>query len=577
MNFSDKQNGDAAGRYLAMLGGLIMACATMANEHASPHTVFHSEWFAAFGSLLVGYALLGQTSVRIRLGSFALVATLLLFASLLHATGVGANSGAPLYLALFLLCYGIGQQREPVALGPWIAKGMLLCALLQSLASVAQLAGWSLGGLIMPKIYQQAFGNIGQANHYTDLIFLGLASLCYLRVVYALGFAVFAGLAAWLCLSGAASASRGAWLYTAAFLVLGIWGLWRSRELAVRRGALALLVVAGLSILAQLLVSYGNLLAVFGITSSLARASDAGSNGQRLYDWHAAWLAIQASPWWGEGPGSFYKLSVDAMAKTGPTPFAKFAEHAHNLPLQLGAEYGVPVALIAVVGMLGWYLKHLLRKPSPLSLWVLSCVAVTGLHSLVEYPLWYTYFLIPMALCIGALDAQDETLPTLRLPRRLGQIACIVGLGTLSWTMVDWMAVRTAYLVLRDVEPEVTADASAEALAALAPVSRLSLFAPVAESLRVQAWRAESGQAEAIAARCERVWPYKPGWYMMMRCGEAYAISGYRAALDRLLMAACEGFPKHHAPLRAWAVKFDAKNLAPVKIAERACLQNTPP
>jgi hypothetical protein len=42
-------------------------------------------------------------------------------------------------------------------------------------------------------------------------------------------------------------------------------------------------------------------------------------------------------------------------------------------------------------------------------------------------------------------------------------------------------------------------------------------------------------------------------------------------------MAACEGFPKHHAPLRAWAVKFDAKNLAPVKIAERACLQNTPP
>jgi O-antigen ligase len=317
VNFSDKQNGDAAGRYLAMLGGLIMACATMANEHASPHTVFHSEWFAAFGSLLVGYALLGQTSVRIRLGSFALVATLLLFASLLHATGVGANSGAPLYLALFLLCYGIGQQREPVALGPWIAKGMLLCALLQSLASVAQLAGWSLGGLIMPKIYQQAFGNIGQANHYTDLIFLGLASLCYLRVVYALGFAVFAGLAAWLCLSGAASASRGAWLYTAAFLVLGIWGLWRSRELAVRRGALALLVVAGLSILAQLLVSYGDLLAVFGITSSLARASDAGSNGQRLYDWHAAWLAIQASPWWGEGPGSFYKLSIDAMAKTG--------------------------------------------------------------------------------------------------------------------------------------------------------------------------------------------------------------------------------------------------------------------
>ncbi|MBK9219842.1 MAG: hypothetical protein IPL70_16465 [Uliginosibacterium sp.] len=40
-------------------------------------------------------------------------------------------------------------------------------------------------------------------------------------------------------------------------------------------------------------------------------------------------------------------------------------------------------------------------------------------------------------------------------------------------------------------------------------------------------------------------------------------------------MAACEGFPKHHAPLRAWALKFDAKNLAPIKISERACLLRT--
>ena len=83
-------------RYVALLGGLIVACATMANVHTSPHTVFHSEWFAAFGSLLAGYVLLGQSAGRFRLGSFALVATLLLFASLLHATGVGANSGAPL-------------------------------------------------------------------------------------------------------------------------------------------------------------------------------------------------------------------------------------------------------------------------------------------------------------------------------------------------------------------------------------------------------------------------------------------------------------------------------------------------
>lgn len=568
-HFGARNQGQLAAIF-ALLGWLIVSCATMANVHTSPHTVFQAEWFAAFGCLLAGYALWSQASSATRLGCVALSATLLLGVCLLRPTGNG--SGYVFYLLLFLLCYGIGQRQENTRLAAWMAGGLLLCAVLQSLAGVAQLTGWNIERLVMQKIYRQAFGNIGQANHYTDLIFLGLASLCYLRTVQRLPLAVFVCLAAWLCLSGAASASRGAWLYTGAFIVLGSWGLWRSNDPAVRRGALGLLVTAALSVVAQILVSYGDILSVFGVTSSLARASDAGSNGQRLYDWHAAWLAIQAKPWWGEGPATFYKLSIDAMAKTGPTPFSKFAEHAHNLPLQLAAEFGVPVAILVVGSMLYWYLKHLLRKPSTLSLWALSCVAVTGLHSMVEYPLWYVYFLAPMGLCIGALDAQDETLPSLRLSRGFGQIVCVIGVAVLSWNMADWMAVRSAYLSLNEVEPEVSADASAEALATLESVSSLSMFAPIAESLRLQAWRPESGGAEAIAERCERTWPYKPGWYMMMRCGEAYAISGYRAALDRLLMAACEGFPKHHAPLQAWATKFDARNLASIKISGRVCL-----
>jgi len=424
----------------------------------------------------------------------------------------------------------------------------------------------------MQKIYQQAFGNIGQANHYTDLVFLGLASLCYLRPVRAYPLAVFVGLAAWLCLAAAASASRGAWLYTGAFFVLGVWGVWRAEDERVRSCAKGFLVVAGLSVIAQLLVSYGDLLSAFGVTSSIARASDAGSNGQRLYDWQAAWLAIQAKPWWGEGAGTFYKLSIDAMAKTGPTPFSKFAEHAHNLPLQLAAEFGVPVAVLVVGGMMYWYCKHLFRAPSVLSLWVLACVAVTGLHSMVEYPLWYTYFLIPMGLCIGSLDGQDRSLPVLRLPRWFGQVVGVLGLCVMGWIMADWIAVRSAYVTLNEVEPEVTAQASADATKSLEWVNRFSVFAAIAEGLRLQAWRPESGGAEEVAMRCERTWPYKPGWYMMMRCGEAYAISGYRAALDRLAMAACEGFPKHHQPLQDWANRFDAKGLASVKIAGRACM-----
>ena len=60
-----------------------------------------------------------------------------------------------------------------------------------------------------------------------------------------------------------------------------MWSLWRG-DAPARRAGRALLVVVACSVVAQLLVAYGNILDVFGVTSSLERAGDAGSNGLRL-------------------------------------------------------------------------------------------------------------------------------------------------------------------------------------------------------------------------------------------------------------------------------------------------------
>jgi len=567
-----------ASRLYAMVLAFGLLFSSLLNFHQNPHTVFQSEWLMLFAVVV---AAILRVCVRVeegvvRLGALPLVASLLLMLCLVRMP-IASGMGYPLYLLLLLAVYCFGQQIGRDEAGNWIAGGLLLCAVFQSLAGLAQLEDWTLGGMVMQKLYLQAFGNIGQANHYTDLIFLGLASLCHLygvmgvRAVLRLA---FLALAAWLCLAGAASASRGAWLYTLAFLVLGIWGVWRARDAQVRAVAVALLAVAGLSVLAQILVSYCDLLSAFDVTSSIARASDAGSNGQRLYDWQAAWLAIQSKPWWGEGPASFYKLSIDAMPQTGPTGFSKFAEHAHNLPLQIAAEFGVPAAILSIGGMMAWYGRHLFRAPSVMSLWVLACIAVLGLHSMVEYPLWYTYFLVPMGLCCGMLDWQDRDLPALRFPSWLSWLATAMGVVAAVWIMSDWVAVRSAYVLLNAEEPTISEKTSAQATAVLDRVNRYSVFALVAEDLRLQAWTPEKGGAEEISQRCERAWPYKPAWYMMMHCGEAYAVSGYSVALEHLVATLCEGFPKHHQALREWAKEFDASRVASVKISGRGCLKD---
>lgn len=566
------KDSEYCGWLAAVGGGVMMAFAPLINIHTNPQTVFWPEWWMAIGCVWAWGAVRWVDSrPGLRLGVPALVMLLFMLVCLVR---MPAPSGLayPLYAGLFLMAYALGQRLDSAPRASWIAAGILLCAVLESLAGLAQLAGWSLGGLVMSKLYLQAFGNIGQANHYTDLIYLGLAALCYLRTVRHYPWPVFVGVAAWLCLAGAASASRGAWLYTAAFIVLGLVGVLRSRDEQARSVGTGLLIVVGLSVVAQMLVSYGNILAAFDVTSSIARASDAGSNGQRLYDWHSAVLAIQAHPLWGGGPGSFYKLSIDAMAQTGPVPFSKFAEHAHNLPLNLAAELGVPFAALLLLALTWWFVRHAFREPSARSLWVLAAVSVTGLHSMVEYPLWYTYFLVPIALCMGTLDSQDRSLPVLNFPRVVSLAVGAVAWGALLVICLDWIAVRTVYSGLNRFEPEVTAELSRESFAALDSVNAYSVFASVADGLRIQASRPATGDAQAVADRCNRVWEYKPAWYMMMRCGEAYALTNNGPALQRLTMALCEGFPKHHQPLREWATQFDGKVKAPLKLTRVGCL-----
>lgn len=557
---------------------------TLIATHLQPQTVFLAEWGAVF-FLFLGLAFFAGNG-RANLCKLGWVITgiaVVLVAALCWAGG-GTGIAYPLYLGLLLVSLAVGGllDTEDVTTVAW---GLVGCAVLQALVGGVQLTGVNVGEWVLRKIYLQIYGNVGQANHFADLIYLGLASLAMLRgVAYEHCFAGiarsnsrwrdlgFVSLASVLVLAAAFSASRGVWLYIGCFAVLGAMARVRGDE-SGRHLGLGLLLIAAISVAAQLFVSYSGILAHLGVVSAMDRLGDAGSNGQRLYNWQAALEAIKAHPWIGEGPASFYKASVDAMFTTPPASFPKFAEHAHNLPLNLAAELGLPVALVTMAVFAWWYLRHLVASSlSATRAWALACIGVIGLHSMVEYPLWYAYFIVPFGLCMGVADSEDRRLPTLRVPRAALVAVALSGLLTLAWIMHDWLAVRDAYEMLNGEEPSVELSTRTKVRERLEGVSRFSVFAYHAESLRLQSWRTNEGGADAIADRCDRLWAYKPGWYMMMRCGEAYASSNREASLERIVRAACDGFPRHRTPLLKWAEDYDGTSAKSLKIAGRACL-----
>ena len=87
---------------------------------------------------------------------------------------------------------------------------------------------------------------------------------------------------------------------------------------------------------------------------------------------------------------------------TPDSPRAGADSHAHNLFIQFAAELGLPVALSVAACVIAW-LVTLARqsRTDARSLLLLALGGVILIHSNLEYPLWYAYFLILLGLVAG--------------------------------------------------------------------------------------------------------------------------------------------------------------------------------
>jgi Virulence factor membrane-bound polymerase, C-terminal len=109
--------------------------------------------------------------------------------------------------------------------------------------------------------------------------------------------------------------------------------------------------------------------------------------------------------------------------------------NAHNLVMQLAAEGGL-AGLAVLLGSLGlWFWQSVRRASFTLyHWWGYAVLAILGIHSMLEYPLWYGYFIGVAALVLGVFDATTYRLEL----RNLGRIsvALMLLLGALSLIQV---------------------------------------------------------------------------------------------------------------------------------------------
>lgn len=310
-----------------------------------------------------------------------------------------------LFWAAALACAGawvrVHARRDHIVV--WLAWALVASALVNAFCAGVQVAGLFESGLVLPMTGSRAGGNLGQPNHLAAHLVLGAASAAYLAGAGQLGRAASAAVTIALALGLHWAGSRSGWpmlavLLAGSFAIRPAVGAAAAR---VWRGQFAGLAAAWLVldlVRMQLPGASGAAPAAFRLIG------DAGSLVERLRIWEGALGMFRESPFAGVGYGRFAEsFLARAPGLTPPVP-ATMTAHAHSLPLQVAAEFGL-IGLVVLLGCAGaWFLQARRGRPVPESAWALAVAGTLGVHALVEYPLWFAYFLGPFAFALGLAE-----------------------------------------------------------------------------------------------------------------------------------------------------------------------------
>jgi O-antigen ligase len=490
-SFSSSPNpDDAQTRRLSLLlltsaAALAVCGAALLARNVSPSATFFNQavalgGWALFLALTTWLLPPGRAPNTLRRGVPAILAlTLLAFATGLSSLFERLPSALSLsgfcLLAAALLTLVVATRAAPYKGGriafQAFCVALLAAGILSLLVAIIQVfaSSWAEGDWVARiAAGGRASGNLRQPNHLSSLLLWSIAALVWLHemevekqqleVSVALR-AITAAVIALLLFGVVLTVSRTG---TACVLLLALWGVVDKRLSRFSRVLLCLApVVYVLSWLGMSELWQG----AQGFAGDIQlHKSDPSSS--RFGIWSNTFELIKQNPWFGVGWGEFNFAWTLTPFPGRPTAFF---DHTHNLPLQFLVELGIPLGTL-VLGLLLWALWKAFRAcittPEPDSRMVRTAfvmVLMMVVHSMLEYPLWYAYFLLPTAfalgICLGhsgppsAQEPETSVAPSSTwLRRTLIGASIALMIGTVA-SVVDYMRVVAIFSASEDEMP----------------------------------------------------------------------------------------------------------------------------
>jgi O-antigen ligase len=483
-----------AARLALVLVGLAWVLPFLSPNFREPISSFYGEataaviGLAAFACLLSRSLWAGIELPRSSLVFLGFAGLILLHILLGHSVYLQQNLLAILYLlwatALAMLAWRLkqvfGMETVVAALSWFVVAGTLLNA------SIGLMQFWGvqspLSPYVLAQIYGRIYANTGQPNHLANYLCLGLASLAYLYGVRRLALPLALAAAAPLLLVLTASGSRSVWLYLIALVILGVvLQRLRPQPAASRILGFGIACVGGF-LATQWFAEFLLPTTAFPVETVRARLGTEGmQSANRMRLWYETWRMFLDAPFFGVGFRQFawqhFLLNAQLPA---PRTESAITDHAHNLVFHTMAEFGIAGLAVLCAGLASLLLAMRRQEPTAHLWWLCAVLAILGIHSMLEYPLWYAYFLGIAAVALGvsetaALQVGDRSRGRLLLVPML-----LLGCLAVANVYQDYRTLQSLHRI--QPHPSGAAAESGESTAAvLLELQQHSLFAPFVE------------------------------------------------------------------------------------------------
>lgn len=435
-------------------GLLFFTLSWLAYDHYRPWVNFHSEWLAFVGVLGLLVSVLFHQSGSVTLPQVsAVVAVTTLVPWFQYVSGISFFVGDALLSSLYLsglfaaIYVGYALNRPQDDCHAFGVTGLMHALWIAALISAAiGLAQWlhvdSLLGMyaVQSDVGDRAMSNLGQPNQLATLLLMGMAAFTYVferqiigRFAFVLGIGFMTGV---LILTQ----SRAGML---SVLVLTIYLMWRKVAVKSRLSGKAVACWGACFLIGTLALPYLNELLLLSDVRSIRSAEPIN---QRWRMWQQIGYAVMQSPWvgfgWNQTPAAH---AAGAITYPGTIPYT----YAHNFVMDMLAWNGLPLGLLLAGSLAYWFVRRIFSSKSLDAVHAMACLLPLAVHSMLEYPFAYAYFLIAAGLMAGVVEAAQGSARTVTLNVRWawGFLALWVPIG--GYLTYEYFRIEEDFRVVR--------------------------------------------------------------------------------------------------------------------------------